>query len=140
MRKVFIGDINGKAAECKDFLQRHSEDRLVFSVVSNTSIQNEQISKEDNRYKMLYLVPFLNQYQGIVLFVESTFESKIDIDILFNHKELNGLGPRVYFVKHHAWIIDCHDPLNASLTPFYIEQIEHSKLKENFPFEIVEDI
>lgn len=140
MRKVFICDINGKASECKDFVQRNSEDRIIFSVISNTSVKNEQINSEENRHKLLYLVPFLNQYQGVVAVVESTFESKIDIDILFNHKELNGLGPRVYFVRHHAWIIDCQDSSNAILTPFYIEENDQSKLKESFPFEVVDKI
>jgi hypothetical protein len=140
MRKVFICDIDGKASDCKDFLQRNSEDRLIFSVISNTSVKNEQINSEENKHKLLYLVPFLNQYQGTVLVVESTFESKIDIDIFFNHKELNNLGPRVYFVNHNAWIIDCHNDSNLTLTPFYIEETDRFKLKESFPFETVDSI
>ena len=141
MRKIFIGDINGKAKECKEFLQRNSEDRLIFGVISNQSLVESQVSSDDHtRLKMPYLVPFMNQYQGIVMFVESTCESKIDVDSFFSYHAFQNLGPRVYFIKHNIWIIDCGHESNATLNPFYLDQNDPYTIKENFPFDIIDSI
>lgn len=139
-RKVYIGDIDGNLDACMDKIKRTSEDRLHIYVLSKQDLVEHQLTNNVQNDNLMFFVPFLNQYQGLALYVNSTFTPTMDVDVFFNYKVMNNAGSIVYFPKHDAWLFDCNDKNLKVLTPKHINDTEISKLKSELTITIVNNI
>ena len=139
-RKVYIGDATNNASVCMDNIKRHSEDKIHFFVITPQYLNNTQLSESNDTDKMFLYVPYLNQFQGMALYVDSSFNYKIDVDMFFNYKVMNNLGSLVYFVKYNAWLFDCNDPALKILTPARINSTQSGNIKNELSITIIDTI
>lgn len=139
-RKIYIGDINGNVDACMDKIKRTSEDRLHIYVLKKEDLIEHQLANSAQNDSLMFFVPFLNQYQGMALYVKSTFTPEMDVDVFFNYKIMNNLGPVIYFQKHDVWLFDCNDKSLRVLTPNHIDTTEISKLKDELSITIINNI
>lgn len=139
-RRIFIGNIDGNGDGCADRIKRTSEDRLHFSIIEAERLVEYGLATKADKDSILLYVPYLCQYQGMALFVESTFTPEFDVDLYFNHKVMNNLGPALYFVQQNAWLLDCSDPSLQHLTPSLLNEEDISKIKSELTITTIDKI
>jgi hypothetical protein len=140
MRKVYIGDVDGDSEACKSRIQRKSEERIFFETVSTLKLKDYELSKNATDDTLVFYVPFLNKFQGTVLYVESNFVPTLDVDLFFSHKVHNNLGPVLYFSTHNVWLIDCSHESLKQLNTFQLDKTQISNLKNSIDITVVESV
>ena len=140
-RKVYIGNVDNDVDNCMDRIKRTSEDRITFEILSVQDLLEHQLTfSSDNEHLPLF-VPYLNQYQGVALFVNSTFVPQFDVDMFFNFRVMSKIEePVLYFVKHDAWLFDCNNPILKNLNPVYINSTDISTIKRDLQIVSIDTI
>jgi len=139
-RKIYIGDINGNADSCLDKIKRTSEERLHFHIIKKTDLVKHELTKDAGSDVFQFFVPFLNQYQGLALYVTDQFVSKFDVDKFFSSVVHQNLGSIVYFAQHDAWLFNCDDPAIRILTPDYVNGSTSQQIKDTISITVIQDI
>ena len=139
-RKIFIGNIDGTADECKDFIKRHSEDRVHFDILSKEILVKHELTKDIGPDTLMFFVPFLNKYQGLALYVPSNVRPKIEVDKFFSYKVHQNLGSIVYFKNHDVWLFDCGTSEAKFLNPFYLNENDLEHIKNDITISIIDSI
>lgn len=139
-RKIYIGDTGGSVEDCKDRLQRKSEERLIFEIVSLDNLKKKDLTKNATKQTMHFYIPFLNNYRGLALYVPSNYIPKGDVDIFFSKKVHNDLGSILYFLQHGIWLFDCASDDAKNLNTFYVDTIDPYKIRDYVNISIIDNI
>lgn len=140
-RKVYIGNTGGDTDRCMSDIKRTSEDRIHFQIINKEDLLEHGLSTAAQNDSLLFFVPYLNSYQGMALFVESSFLPKFDVDLFFNYRVMNEQSaPVLYFVRHNAWLFDCSNPALKTLNPVLLNSTDISTIKRNLTIITIEDI
>jgi hypothetical protein len=140
-RKVYIGDTGGDVDRCMSDIKRTSEDRIHFQIINKDDLLEHGLSAVAQNNLLMYFVPYLNSYQGLALYVESSFSPKFDVDLFFNHKVMKEISsPVIYFLRHNVWLFDCNDPTLKTLNPVTLNNTDILTIERNLTVIVVEDI
>ncbi len=139
-RKIYIGNIGGSVEDCKDKLQRKSEERLLFEIISVEDLKKKELSKNATKESLKFYIPALSKFYGQALYVPSTYVPKLDIDTFFSVKTHKNLGPIIHFVKHDIWFFDCASPEAQKLNIFYVDTLDPYNIKNIINIETIENI
>jgi hypothetical protein len=140
MRKIYIGDVDGTCDICEDSIKRSSEERLIFQHVSKKLLSDRQLGNSIKSENLYLYVPHLSGYNGLALYLPSSYRSKKDIERFFTYKVHQNLGSIVYFIRENIWLFDCSDPALKKLNPFYLDGKSPSMVKNDIKIEIVDSI
>jgi len=140
-RKVYIGDTGGDVNRCMLDIKRTSEDRIHFQIINKDDLLEHGLSAVAQNNLLMYFVPYLNSYQGMALYVESTFLPKFDVDLFFNYKVMKGVSsPVIYFLRHNVWLFDCSNPTLKNVNPVTLNNTDILTIESNITVVVVEDI
>ena len=140
-RKVYIGNVDGNVDRCMSDIKHTSEDRLHFQIINKDDLVEHGLSTAAHNDSLLFFVPYLNSYQGMALYVESTFLPKFDVDLFFNHRVMTEqTAPVIYFARHNVWLFDCSNPALKTLNPVLLNSADISTIKRNLTIATIEDI
>lgn len=139
-RKIYIGDVGGSVDECKDRLQRKSEERLLFEVITIDDLKKKELSKNVTKETLKFYIPALSKFYGQALYVPSNYVPKLDIDLFFSVRAHKNLGSIVHFIKHDIWYFDCASPEAQKLNIFYVDSIDAHTIKNAINIETIENI
>lgn len=139
-RVVYIFKVDDQTDHCIDRLKRTSEEGVHIKIVDiEEMITFGYLKKKDPKIAK-FLTPFLQKYQGWCAVVDSTYDSKIDIDQFFNHAILKNESPVTHFVRFGVWVFNCSDPVLKELNPNTLDSKTYQEILNSTNISTVYDI